>query len=341
MTDESNGQARPAAASQAGGALRRLKRAAFTTARDVGLFSAFAAGEWRRNRIAVLCYHGVSIADEHEWKPALFVSAVFLRRRFELLQRNGYTVLGLDEACTRLAAGTLPHRAVVLTFDDGTYDFYSVVWPMLREFGYPATVYWTTYYAERPYPVFSVARRYLEWKSGRPLPPVPAAIAEGNGAAKDAWLRQASHASGARYDDLTQQRILTIMRPDEVAELAADGCDVQLHTHRHRMPLDEASFRAEIASNREIIVRTTGRVPRHFCYTSGRFRGRYLPWLEREDVLTATTTQPGLVGRDTPPLLMPRLVDHTGLSEAEFEAWTSGVADRLPHRTFWKDPDAA
>lgn len=341
MSDAAREMTRTPAVPPRANALRRLKRAAFSTASKVGLLGAWSTGAWRRNRIAVICYHGVAIADEHEWKPALFVTSSFLRSRLELLRKGGYNVLGLEEAVTRLNEGSLPPRAVVLTFDDGTYDFHSVAWPILQEYGCPATVYWTTYYAQRPFPVFGVAYRYLQWKANRELPPVPPEVADANGAEKDAWLESACRAAGIPLERFREQRILTIMRPAEVAELAGAGCDIQLHTHRHRMPLDEEAFRAEISQNRTIIQETTGRLPRHFCYTSGRYRSRFLPWLEREGVQTATTTQPGLVGRDTPPLLMPRLVDHAGLTEAEFEAWTSGMAALLPHRTFWKDPDAA
>lgn len=338
--DPPRNSGRPVAKRPVGGARRRFKRAAFSAARQVGVFAACAASAWRRRRIAVICYHGVSIVDEHEWKPALYVRASFFRRRMEFLHERGYTVLGLEDAVRRRRDGSLPRKSVVLTFDDGTYDFFAVAWPILREFGYPATVYWTTYYAERPFPVFSVAYRYAQWKAGSDLPPVPAALATANGAEKNDWFRSACQDNAVPYELFSEKRLLTIMRPDEVAQLAAEGCDFQLHTHRHRMPLEEDAFRAEIRTNREIILAATNRLPRHFCYTSGRFRGRYLPWLEAEGVTTATTTQPGLVAPGTPDLLLPRLVDHEGLTETEFEAWISGVADLLPHRTGWKDPDS-
>lgn len=37
-----------------------------------------------------------------------------------------------------------PNKYVVLTFDDGYHDFYTTAFPVLREFGYPATVYLPT-----------------------------------------------------------------------------------------------------------------------------------------------------------------------------------------------------
>jgi len=83
----------------------------------------------------------------------------------EALKRSACTVLTLEEGLGLTARGKLPDRAVVLTFDDGTYDFYKIVWPILREFGYPATLYLTTYYVELPYPVPREIWPYMLWRT--------------------------------------------------------------------------------------------------------------------------------------------------------------------------------
>src|SRR3970040_1656437 len=102
---------------------RRVRRVALSGLRAIGGFDRIADSSWRRNRLLVLCYHGVSLQDEHEWNPELFVTPAFLRRRFEILREKGYSVLPLDEALAHCASGTLPPRSVVITFDDGLSDF--------------------------------------------------------------------------------------------------------------------------------------------------------------------------------------------------------------------------
>ena len=97
---------------------------------------------------------------QHEWS-GLYLSPEFFRRRMEALRRAKCSVLRLQDAVPMLYAGTLPPRAVVITFDDGFYDFAARAWPVLREFQYPATVYFTTYYSIRNMPVFDLMRRYL------------------------------------------------------------------------------------------------------------------------------------------------------------------------------------
>ncbi|HPQ17113.1 MAG TPA: hypothetical protein PLP04_17920, partial [Bryobacteraceae bacterium] len=104
--------------------LKTLKRTVLRTARNTGVFRTAADSRWRQRRLLILCYHGVSIEDEHEWNPELYMPPAVLERRFALLRNNGFRVLPLDEALSRLYSGSLPPRSVALTFDDGFYDFY-------------------------------------------------------------------------------------------------------------------------------------------------------------------------------------------------------------------------
>lgn len=119
---------------------------------------------WRRKRLLILGYHGVSTHDEHEWDGELYMPPSLVRERFETLRRGQYQVLPLGEAVSRLYDGSLPPRAVAITFDDGAYDFYTHARPLLEEFSFPATVYLTSYYSRYQRPVFNTMLRYLFWK---------------------------------------------------------------------------------------------------------------------------------------------------------------------------------
>ncbi len=122
------------------------------------------------------------------------------------------------------------------------------------------------------------------------------------------------------------------MNPDEAKALAARGFDFQLHTHRHRVPVDRTLFLRELSDNRDRLQQLSPADATHFCYPSGVYRDEFLPGLNEAGVVSATTCDAGLVTAQTPPLLLPRVVDGAQLSPVEFEGWLSGVAAFLPRR---------
>src|SRR5262245_56690663 len=142
-----------------------LKTALFTCASAAGVSGRFANTAWRSRRLLILCYHGVSLGDEHEWNPTLYISPRTLTCRLDALRRLGCTVLSLSEGIDRLYEERLPKRAVVLTFDDGYYDFKAKAVPLLEERGYPATVYVTTERWTGDVSIDHLRTSYLSWRS--------------------------------------------------------------------------------------------------------------------------------------------------------------------------------
>ncbi len=55
-----------------------------------------------------------------------------------------FNTLPLHDACARLAAGTMPSRALAITFDDGYADNHDVAMPILRRHGLTATFFVAT-----------------------------------------------------------------------------------------------------------------------------------------------------------------------------------------------------
>jgi peptidoglycan/xylan/chitin deacetylase (PgdA/CDA1 family) len=320
------------------------KRLAFGAAEATRLNRVVGASELRRHRLLILCYHGVSLADEHDWNPNLYVSAGHLRRRLALLRETGCSVLPLGEALERCAAETLPTRAVALTFDDGTADFALRAVPILREFGMPATVYLTTYYCGRCVPVPNTAIAYLLWKGRQHSIDVTeletevwSALRSASVGEKDALVRRVAEQCGVDYDAFSRSRLFQIMSPRDVEALPADVIDVGLHTHRHCTPRDPALFSREIAENRDRIIELRSARPTHFCYPSGNYRPDMRPLLRQEGVRSATTCVPGYVTTATDPLMVPRFADSMLMPETVFRGWLSGFAAFLPRRARARD----
>jgi peptidoglycan/xylan/chitin deacetylase (PgdA/CDA1 family) len=128
------------------------------------------------------------------------------------------------------------------------------------------------------------------------------------------------------YEQFASMRMLTLLAPHEVIQLAADGVDFQLHTHRHRSPDDAALLTREIRENRERVERMTGRPATHFCWPSGVYWRTQLATLAAESVVTATTCEPGFARADSEPLLLPRFVDTSFVSDNAFASWLEGTA---------------
>jgi len=324
-----------------------------------GMSRLILESRWRRERLLVLCYHGLALEDEHQWDPALYIPPSLFRGRLQSLRRYRCNVLPFAEAIQRLDEGTLPQRSVALTFDDGGYDFYSLAWPILREFGYPVTLYFTTWYSHFNRPVFDVTVPYLLWKGRERKLAWPQVTGEAislsaaearaqaearikayarennlSGRQKDVLLAELAGHVGVDYEELCRKRLLHLMTEQEAAEVAAQGVDLQLHTHRHRVSLDETSFAREIRDNRSFLSRVSGGdMARHFCYPDGFHVPRLTELLKSQDIVTATTCHSGLISRTTDRWLLPRMVDSCGVSENEFAMWLSGIAALLPRRT--------
>jgi peptidoglycan/xylan/chitin deacetylase (PgdA/CDA1 family) len=302
---------------------------------------------WRAERVMLLCWHGISLADEHAWNPWLYVSPDRFRQRLRILTEDGYNVLPLDEALKRLWSADLPPRSVVITFDDGFYDFSRYAAPLLEEFGFPATLYLTTSYVDHRLPVFNLIVSYLLWKAqgpsmrlsgGSPLTnqaEVDAACArivqdaEREGATttqKNEIARALAAELGLDYGALERQRLFAMMDPSEIRGITGSGrIAIECHTHNHCSPVEPELMQNELRENRNRIEQIAGRRPVHLAYPSGVFRREHFPVLEREGFESATTCEVRIASARDHRYLVPRLLDHDDLSVEQYRSWLTGA----------------
>ena len=339
--------------------LKKFKQAALKSLKTAGVSTLVHNSRWRSQRLLILAYHGISLSDEHLFNGSQFISADLFRHRLEILRKSKCAVLPLGEAVERLYANDLPDRAVAITFDDGLSDFYRRAFPLIKEFDVPVTLYLTTFYTHYQRPVFDLMCSYLLWKGRnnvldlkqltgqdlktnlQELDAREAALAQIHAFGrvqklsaeeKDVFAASLAAHLHVDYQDLLEQRTMHNLTADEVGKLAAGGIDVQLHTHRHRTPLDRTLFLREIEDNRKAIQEMTGKNPTHFCYPSGVYDLMFLPWLREAGVASATTCESGFASQSSNDLLLPRFLDNATLSPIEFESWLTGVSAALPQR---------
>lgn len=331
-----------------------LKQYALHTAKMLGLFRL--CRRLTRERLRILCYHGVWL-DAAQRNPFnfLYMHPERFARRMAALQEANYPVLPLDEALTRLHAGDLPPCAVSITIDDGWYGTYLHMVPELTRRQLPATIYLTTYYAEKQTSVFEVALQYLLQASptrtldsaNLPLSLTGIVNLDDRSArnvlhkevcrqaassldadGREALLEQVARLLGCDWVNMSSGGFFRLMSREEARQCAEQGIDLQLHTHRHRLRANGAvCVTEEIADNRAWLAQIMTGARTHFCYPSGEWEPEHFRHLKAAGITSATTTDNGLCTRRTEFLALPRILDGDQISEIEFEAELSGFME--------------
>jgi len=264
-----------------------------------------------RRKAVIVTYHGFTDTRSHhgiENHERKHVHVDDFRTQVAFLKQH-YQVLPLADLVRILATGEpLPERSAVITIDDGYRSTYTLAYPVLREQGVPAVVFFATEYVD--------AKRYLwtdrvEYAIDRApagtyrlhsggidlqLPLAPRSLGEGglNGlesrAAADRLVRSAIKAlpqatrdeavdalertTGARLG--TGDAVPAIYQPvewTEAVEMARSGVmAIGSHTHTHvilsRCRPEAAAD--ELQRSRQIIENRLSMSCDLFCYPNGR-----------------------------------------------------------------------
>lgn len=95
--------------------------------------------------VPILAYHRLG-----ENSSAMTISPAKFREQMAYLADRGYRVVGLNDLLAFLhGQRALPPRSVVISFDDGHQSIYNDAFPVLREYGFPATIFVYSDYVNR------------------------------------------------------------------------------------------------------------------------------------------------------------------------------------------------
>lgn len=90
-------------------------------------------------RVAILGYHDFS---ETEPETAMRIRTSKFRKQMEVIRQLGITVISLDDFLAwKKGERDIPEKSALITLDDGWKSVYTDAFPILREFGYPFTLY--------------------------------------------------------------------------------------------------------------------------------------------------------------------------------------------------------
>lgn len=109
--------------------------------------------------VPVLVYHNFSkyTSDQTSITKSDFES------QMKYLKDNGYRVISMNQFFDFLEYNTqIPGKSVVLTIDDGWRGVYDIAYPILRKYGYPATLFVCT-------DIITGSHKTLSWKQIREM----------------------------------------------------------------------------------------------------------------------------------------------------------------------------
>lgn len=96
--------------------------------------------------VPVLMYHMIGDVKDND---AVLLESHF-RQQMQFLKDNDYHPITLQQLYAYMVnKQPIPERPVVLTFDDGYPDTYTVVTPIMKEYGFACTVFIPTYDADQ------------------------------------------------------------------------------------------------------------------------------------------------------------------------------------------------
>ncbi|MHB8762733.1 MAG: polysaccharide deacetylase family protein [Deferrisomatales bacterium] len=239
----------------------------------------------RRGRLSLLLFHRV-VPVPDPMRPGEVDARVFARLMAALT--TCFRVLPLAAAAQQLRSGTLPSRAVAVTFDDGYADNHAIGLPILQHLGLSATFFVATgFVGGRAMWNDVVVESLRQWQRpeldltrlGLGRYPTGALAARAKVAGeligrlkyleprrREAAAAELASITGAKVpDDL-------MMTEDQVRELKAAGMELGGHTVTHPIltRLGAAEARAEIEGGRRALESLIGSPVTVFAYPNGK-----------------------------------------------------------------------
>ncbi|MDN4174396.1 polysaccharide deacetylase family protein [Nocardioides sp. SOB77] len=224
--------------------------------------------------------HGLTIVGWHRvdgrTSDGLSTGVDDFRRHLDVLEEWGARVLPLEEAAARLQAGTLPDRAVALTFDDGYASVVDTAWPILRERGMATTLF------------------------------VVSGILTGHRFAWDA--HEPAHCLTGRLRPATAEEL--VAAAEEGLDIGSHTV-----SHPWLPALDDDALERELVDSRVVLEELLGRPVRSLAYPTGGWEPRVRAAADRAGYTVGITVDRGLNTGRVHPLSLRRAFVPSGAAD--------------------------
>lgn len=95
--------------------------------------------------IPILTYHNFTTEESSSYK----INIVEFEKQMDYLAAHNYSVISLSELLKGLKTSQLPPKPIVITIDDGYKSTYTLAYPVLRKYNFPATLFIYTNFIEK------------------------------------------------------------------------------------------------------------------------------------------------------------------------------------------------
>ena len=288
-----------------------------------------------RHRLLVVMYHGVT---QNEYQPPVWTQLPLhvFEQHIEWLSRC-YNPVALSDVVAAIKHGqSLPHNSVLITFDDGLKNNYTVAYPVLKQYQVPGVIFLTVDFigTERFFWVDELYMALVEAQQqgiaiNLSFPPADTCLKTGK--LWDAYcavlefLKRIPEAEQKKrlkriFDQVSIDRqkycddfgLLSWngVKAMDSENLIEFGC----HTASHRIltSIPDEALDDELFGSRQRLEKQLGHKVNTFCYPNGRFGIDYLAkhreMLHRGGYCCAFSTNRGLcsIGEDH-PFSIPRV----------------------------------
>lgn len=289
------------------------------------LIGSLLVPEARRGRLSILIYHRVLPQPDPMFPEEIDVKG--FEQQLNALSRF-FNVLPLEDAVTCLKNGSLPSRAVCITFDDGYANNAEIALPILRRLGMHATFFIATGFLDggrmwNDSVIESVrhARGQEIELSGLGLGRYPIATVTQRREAALALIAQLKYLPLSQRLEQVERVVQHVaaplpkdlmLRTDQVRALHNAGMAIGGHTVNHPIlaSADLAAARAEIAAGKETLEGIIGGSVALFAYPNGRpkhdYHGAHVQMVRDIGFTAAVSTSVGAARVESDRFQLPR-----------------------------------
>jgi peptidoglycan/xylan/chitin deacetylase (PgdA/CDA1 family) len=264
--------------------------------------------------LRILAYHRVAELRDTPAVDSRSVSAApdGFARQMKHLARF-YRVVSMPEVLEAVEKGRpLPKRAVLITFDDAYADFAEIAWPILKQFGLPATMFVPSAYPDQPERAFwsdrlyqafaATSRKEINVSPFGNLSLLPPEQKRRSLRAVQDHVTRIPHCEAMRLVDsvcaelgLTCAQGGSVLTWKQLRELAREGLTLGSHTQTHAImtKVTTEQMREEVQGSQEDLQREIGACLPIFCYPNGNHNDTVVSVLREQGIRLAFTTLSG------------------------------------------------